>query len=443
MDNSFRIVGLTAENVKCLKAVKVIPEGNIVEITGENGNGKSSILDSIIMALGGKEEIPDVPIRVGEEKAVIIVEMNGIVVKRTFRGQEDGTFTTSLVVETADGMTAKKPQDYLNALIGELSFDPLAFTRMKPKEQFDILKRFVPNFDFDAAARRRKAIFDDRAAVNRQIKDAQGVVASTKLPEGIPDEEIDVSALTDELQAIGDFNADIERRKGNRERVRADIEAKNVAAEQKKREAADLRRRADAIDQEAAGLLSDATALQDKLDEAGALPDPKDPAEAREKISEANRVNEQVRQKKAVDKKISEVRILEQRSAQLTKDIEAIDAEKTKAIATSKIPVDGIGFGDDAVYLNGLPFNQASSAEQLRAAVAMTIAANPRLRVVLIRDGSLLDHKAFEVLSDMAKENDFQVFVEVVESTRPGALIIRDGEIVDSASVQPTMEAAE
>lgn len=439
MNNSYRIVGLTAENVKCLKAVKVIPDGNVVEITGENGNGKSSILDSIVMALGGKEEIPDVPIRVGEEKAVIIVEMNGIVVKRNFRAQEDGTYTTSLVVETADGMTAKKPQDYLNALIGELSFDPLAFTRMNPKQQFDILRRFVPDFDFEAAARRRKSVFDDRAAINRQIKDAQGVVASARIPDGVPDEEIDVSALTDELQAIGDFNADIERRKGNRERVRADIEAKRVGADQKKREAADLRRRADFLDQEAADLLSDATALQDKLDEAGPLADPKDPAEAREKIDEAHRINAQVRQKKAIDAKIAEVRVLEQKSAQLTKDIDAIDAEKTAAIANSKIPVEGIGFGDDAVYLNGLPFNQASSAEQLRAAVALTIAANPRLRVVLIRDGSLLDHKAFEVLSEMAEVNDFQVFIEVVESTRPGALVIEAGEI----RAESALEAAE
>ncbi len=439
MDDSFRIIGLTAENVKCLKAVRIVPDGNVVEITGQNGNGKSSILDSIIYAIGGKEEIPEVPIRVGEEKAVIVVEMNGISVKRTFRGQEDGTFTTALTVETADGMTAKKPQDYLNALIGELSFDPLAFTRMKAKEQFDILKRFVPDFDFDEAAKRRKKIFDDRTLVNRQIKEAQGAVASAQIPDDVPDEEIDVSALTDDLQAIGEFNAGIETRKGNRERVKADIQAKCDGAAQKKRDAEEMRKRADLLDKEAADLLSDATALQDKLDQAGPLPEPKDAGVTREKINDAHRINALVRQKKALDAKIAEVRVLEQKSVQLSKDIEALDAEKTKAVSNAKMPVEGIGFGDDVVYLNGLPFSQASSAEQLRAAVALTIAANPRLRVVLIRDGSLLDHKAFEVLSEMAKTNDFQVFVEVVESNRPGALVIEAGEIRSPA----IMEAAE
>ena len=49
------IIELKAENVKVLKAIEIRPEGNIIELTGKNGNGKSSVLDSIIMALAGKK----------------------------------------------------------------------------------------------------------------------------------------------------------------------------------------------------------------------------------------------------------------------------------------------------------------------------------------------------------------------------------------------------
>lgn len=428
-DKNYHIVGFQAENVKRLKAIRINPEGNIVEISGENGMGKSSILDSIAYALGGKDLIDDVPVRLGEKKAQIVVELNGLIVKRTMTAQEDGTYTTSLTVETDEGMTAKKPQDFLNALVGELSFDPLAFVHMKPAEQFDMLKSFVPTFDFVDCAKRRKSVFDERSLVNRQIKDAQSVVASTPIPPETPEAEVDTSAIMEELDAVGAFNTDIERRKANRERAIADATQKVNAADKMKAEAQELRRRADDLDREAADLLSDATAIRDKLAEAGALPDPKDSAEVRARYDDAMRVNEQVRRKKALNAKIAEVNALKAKSEQLSKDIEAIDKEKADAIASAKIPVDGIGFGDDTVTLDGVPFSQASTAQQLRTAVSLTVAKNPRLRVILIREGSMLDSKAFKMLAEMAAENNLQIWMEVVESSRPGALIIEDGEI--------------
>ena len=50
-----QIVELRAENVKRLSAVTIRPTGPVVEITGKNEAGKSSVLDSIWMALGGAE----------------------------------------------------------------------------------------------------------------------------------------------------------------------------------------------------------------------------------------------------------------------------------------------------------------------------------------------------------------------------------------------------
>ena len=42
-----KILELRAENIKKLVAVEIKPDGNIVEITGKNGAGKTSVLDSI------------------------------------------------------------------------------------------------------------------------------------------------------------------------------------------------------------------------------------------------------------------------------------------------------------------------------------------------------------------------------------------------------------
>lgn len=428
-EKSYHIIGFEAENVKRLKAVSLSPEGNVIEITGENGMGKSSLLDAIEIALGGADSIPAVPIRLGEETARIIVTMNGLTVKRTFKAKEEGGYTTAIVVETDEGFRAQKPQNVLSALIGDLTFDPLAFTRMKPTDQLDVLKRFVNGFDFDAEAKDRRDTFEKRTTVNRQIKEGKAQVAGINIPDDTPSELVDVSVLVAELEDVGTHNADIEKRKANRERVRSDISAKIAGAERAKQQAADLRRQADALDQDAADLLKDAEAYRDKLDAAGQLPESKDPSEVRAKIDAANAINEQVRRRQSRDALIAQVAALEEHAKQLTADIEASDVRKSDAIAEAKLPVEGIGFDDTGVTLNNLPFGQASSAEQIKAATALCMAANPKLRVILIRDGSLLDKHSFQILSEMAAANEFQVFVEVVESDRANAIVIEDGEI--------------
>ena len=77
-----QIIELTASNVKRLKAVKIVPKGAVINLGGENEAGKSSVLDSIQMALGG-EPSESMPVRQGEEKAVITVNLGDLVVRRT------------------------------------------------------------------------------------------------------------------------------------------------------------------------------------------------------------------------------------------------------------------------------------------------------------------------------------------------------------------------
>ena len=56
---SVKIVNLEAENVKRIKAVQIVPaETGLTVIGGNNGQGKTSVLDSIAWALGGEKYRP-------------------------------------------------------------------------------------------------------------------------------------------------------------------------------------------------------------------------------------------------------------------------------------------------------------------------------------------------------------------------------------------------
>ena len=160
-----QIVQLEAENIKRLHAVRIRPDGAIVQITGKNGEGKSSVLDAIAYGLAGERGIPAKPIREGAEEAKIVVDLGDLTVTR--RWTKAGK--TYLSVEGKGGAKSSSPQKLLDSLVGELTFDPLAFSRMAPRDQVATLKG-VAKLDFSAQDKRRSEVFDERTGINRQHK---------------------------------------------------------------------------------------------------------------------------------------------------------------------------------------------------------------------------------------------------------------------------------
>lgn len=60
----------------------------------------------------------------------------------------------------------------------------------------------------------------------------------------------------------------------------------------------------------------------------------------------------------------------------------------------------------------------------------MAMATNPELRVIRILDGSLLDDTNLALITDMATEHDYQVWIERVGTTADGtAVLIEDGQV--------------
>lgn len=404
----FKILELRAEGIKRLQVVEIKPDGNLVEITGRNGQGKTSVLDSIWWAMTGGRNIQTTPIRKGLEKALIKLDLGELVVTRTFNAQEDGSFTTALKVEDALGAPYSGPQGVLDAIIGDLSFDPLGFQRMKPKEQYDTLRGFVPGVDFEQLDRLNKGDFDKRTDINRQEKSARAQADGLTIPDDVPDAPVDVSKVSQQLRDAQQSNAEVEGRKARREQAVESIAAKRAEVER---------------------LTIEADHLQAQLDEADALPDIVDTEELTRQITEAGSINEAVARKRRKADLIAEADALKKQSDDLTAAITAREKEKADAIQKAELPVDGLSFGDGCVLLNGVPFEQGSDAEQLRASIAIAGALNPRLRVIRVRDGSLLDEDAMGWLAEYAEEKNMQVWLERVDSSGRHGFVLEDGMI--------------
>lgn len=422
-----KITRLTISNVKRIKVADYSPRGSLVQITGRNGSGKSSALDSILYALAGTSELPSQPIRRGESSAMIEVNLGELIATRKITATGG-----SLTVTTKDGADVRKAQTTLDGLLGNISLDPLEFSRQKPKEQFDTLRQIVNvDVDFEKFDGLQDADFRRRTEANKEAKSLRAQVESQKpFADNLPAEPIATAPLVDKIAQAGEHNAAIERKREARaamDRKAESLIEESAAALQR---AHDLRKQADMEDERAEKCGKDAAEIHAKLKAYEPLPAPVDPAAVKAELTAAEATNREVERKARRDELLKAAEAKEAEAKKYTDRMEAREQAKKKTIAEAKMPVEGIGFGNGMVLLNGLPFEQGSSAEQLRASCAIAMAANPKIRVLLVRDGSLLDDEGIRILEDMAEANDFQIWLEKVDASGSIGFVMEEGEVV-------------
>jgi len=422
-----KIIKLTAENVKRLKAIEIKPDGNLIVIGGMNGQGKTSTIDSIAMAFGGKKYIPPQPVRKGEKKAKIVCETEDLIVTRTMTPEGGG----SLKVSTRDGKIYQSPQSILDAMTGQLTFDPLAFSRMDDKAQLNTLKGLV-GLDFSELDQKRSILYEERTTINREGKRLVGALASmTDYPDA-PDKEVLVSDLMEELDRRVEYNEAID------ERGEILAEFKQDTAEQREQIGeliSQIEKLEDQLKQmrlqkdELIETVKNRTRKGEKEEDAINSLTILNTQEIKDQISSAEETNRQVRANQEIIKFNTDIEGLRKQSQELNDKINQIDGQKAIQLSEAKFPIEGLSFNEDGVLFDDIPFSQLASSEQLRISTAMGFAMNPELKILLIRDGSLLDQENLKLMADMTEKEDAQIWIERVGEGQEVSVIIEDGNI--------------
>lgn len=396
-----KIVALEAENIKHLKVINIRPDGSLIVVGGNNAAGKSCLLDSIEYALRGAGSIPIKPIRDGQEKARVVLDLGDIEVTRTFTKKG-----TNLVVKNKKGVTFASPQAMLDQLVGELTFDPLEFSKMEAKKQAEVLKKLV-GLNFDKLDVQYKKLFEERTIVNRQGKEKKANLDNTIRHEDVPDTEVSIHVLGEKYAQALEHNQVIEIN-------RRELKSKTDELIRVEREIEKLR--------------ADIGQIQKDLDGQ----DEVDAKVINRQMEEAESINSKVRANKVFDRLYNEVTELRKQSGSLGEQMSKIAATKNKALAKAKFPIDDLDIDSDGVTFDDIPFSQCSSAQKIKISVAIGLAMNPKLRILLIREGSLLDEKNLEMVAEMAEEADAQVWLERVSKGSECSVILEDGEIKEA-----------
>jgi DNA repair exonuclease SbcCD ATPase subunit len=402
-----KIVRLTAENVKRLVAVEIQPaaDGSMVIVAGRNAQGKTSVLDAIWLTLEAKaaKKTNVRPVRDGETSAYAEIELGGasgeLVVRREWSGE-----TSKLTVKSKQGASYPSPQKMLDDLVGSLSFDPLEFLRADAKAQRTQLLEVVDvGFDPDDFERKRKAVYDSRTEFNREVKRLTGALAELPHPpagvEGITGSEpIDVSALSQRI----------------------------IRAEHRRVRASQLIDKINELESELRFAREELSIMAESQE---GIPTPEEVEELQKQLQGAQHHNDNLGQLRERKRIARELNAAQGESVRLTQKLEQAEAYKAQRIAAAKMPVEGLSFDEDGLTYQGVPLGQASGAEQLKVAVGVAMAANPKIRVIRIADGSLLDRDNLAALEQMAQEHDFQCWIERVGDDSPVAIVIEDGQV--------------
>lgn len=419
-----------------LVAVHVAPKGSVIEVAGKNGSGKSTLLNAIKAAIGGGK-MPEQPIRKGEKGSVIRVKLGDekptLIVTRRLNATEEGGYTTTLHLEGPNGERYAKPQTMLDALYGALTFDPFQFVRMEPDEQLETLRQFVPGIDFDAINAANRGDFQRRTETNRQIKQLKAQLDALTIPGDPRAQRVDESALVAELERAGEHNTELERRRARRAAALDEMaRLKNsIAADEEEIKALETRIAGLRTRIQESALKSEE--LERKLATAEALPEPIDTAQVKEAIAQARETNRSIEERERAIARREELKqqlaAAEAQSLAYTEAIEARETEKAEKVAAAKLPVEGLGFADDGVLFNGLPFKQASTAEQLKVSFAITAALSPELKIAGVRDAALLDEDTRRQVEQLAEEYGVQAWLEVIHPSTDTAIVLEDGQV--------------
>lgn len=408
---ALKIVSLFAENIKRLKAVEISPQGNTVIISGKNEQGKSSILDSIWLACkysAASKQIPN-PIREGKDHALIVMNIGDYTITRQFRMNGDNEVTTRLSVERANGDTVKSPQALIDGFIGSLAFDPLEFMRQPPKTQREMLAE-ISKLNLAELDAQYKQLYDERTELNRQHKSlAANIIQIAPPTDTTSTTEVNSSDLLTELRRWQEslreaklYNA---KEVQLRERIATLEKELETLKEQYRREFEDTVN------------VFDEAACVAKIGEIEA------------QIGRAAEINARVKEVKFYNDTTAKISAIQDRLSAVESGLETIKTSRAAAIEAADLPIEGLLIEDDGVTFKGQPLSQLSTSQQIKISMVLAMAANPELRVIRIKDGSLLDADNLALIDEIAKNGDFQVWIECVDSTGKVGFYIEDGEI--------------
>lgn len=440
-------------------------DGRSVELTGNNGVGKTSVIDALRYALTNKSD-RNLIVKQGEKEGEILIETDtGLSIDRKKRTEQSDYKSVK-----ENGREIMAPENFLKQLFTPLQLDPVAFTLMDEKSKNRAILDLI-EFDWDLNYINEKfgevpswvnyeqnilevlsdmqsengEWFKERQNVNRDIRNKQAFIED--IAKDIPDnyqaekwEAYDLGAAYKKLEQMKELNSRIERAKLFRSsydsklrKLEADkmIEVssaeKALSAERESllAEIERMKAQIQANEEKLTGLsakLEDKKALAEshfneaktKLDSDMSVADeyidkqPMDCTDLQTEISNAEDMKRHLNEYGRMKAMQGELEQLKQRTDEFTRKIELARTLPGVILETAKIPIEGFTVENGIPLIHGLPVANLSEGEQLSLCVDVAISKPNGLQIILIDGTEKLSSENREKLYSKCREKGIQ-----------------------------------
>jgi hypothetical protein len=292
---------------------------------------------------------------------------------------------------------------------------------------------------------REKRLREERTEVGREQSRVKALhEKSATFPEDLPEEEVSIQSLSEMLKTYMDWNANLQAG------IAANENLKALAKKDLERVDA-LQEEITTLTEKVRSMTSEAVALKKSVEEKKALyvanrdglanTKVEDVSAVEKRIVEADTINSQIRGKKEWRRLHDSLQKLNKSYDSYSQRISDIATERSELLSGKKMPVEDLSFDDGGLLYRGIPLAQASDGEKLMVSLGISMAINPTLRVLRIKDGSLLDPTNREIINSMIKEKDYQLWFESVGTDATVGILIEEGEITKVDGIQVKLTA--
>lgn len=421
-----KINSLVIENVKRIQAVALEPTANgLTVIGGNNGQGKTSVLDAICWALGGERLRPSNATREGSTvpPRIRLTLSNGLIVERAGKNSS---------LKVTDPTGKKSGQQLLNEFVSELALNLPKFMQASSREKAETLLQIIGvGPQLRQLEQQEQQLYNQRTMTGRDRDRKKLFAEGMPYWPNAPKEPVSISDLIRQQQEILAQNGENQRKRQkvedlNRDRSFADQELRQQEAQLLELQAriGQTRAKIRAIDTDLEIAEKDALELHDESTE-----------ELERQIADFERVNKQVRDNLDRDRAADEAKVLSDQYDGLTQRIEDTRKAKRDLLNGANLPLPELGVEEGELTYQGKRWDCMSGSDQLRVAVAIVRRLNPNCGFVLVDKLEQMDLDTLRAFAAWLEQEGLQAIATRVSTGDECSIIIEDGHAV--TPVQP------
>lgn len=421
---SIKINRLEAENIKRVKAVMIEPTADgLTVIGGNNRQGKSSVLDAIMWALGGNKYRPSEAKRQGSTipPNIRIVLSNGFIVER--KGK-NGT------LKVTDPSGKKSGQQVLDEFVEQLALDLPKFLGASDKEKAEILLQILGiGNELAALDKQETELCNERLAIGRIADQKAKYAKEQPYYEDAPEELMSVSELIKQQQEILARNGENQKKRDHLVQLQNRRGALEDAVAKLAEELAVKRQELDSVLADVDTARKSVKDLQDESTE-----------ELEKNIEDIEEINRRVRANLDKEKAEEEAKEYKDQYQALDQKIEAVRKNRTGLLKDADLPLEGLSVEEGKLAYKGQKWDNMAGSEQLIVATAIVRKLNPQCGFVLLDKLEQMDLNTLDEFGRWLEAEGLQAIATRVSTGEECSIIIEDGYVAGQEDGQPEPE---